>query len=201
MRRSYIICVHVILMIMAFLLSVSSTSAEWQFSGARLEDDFNGPLFGGWASTLTTEKMAAPGDYFLGPAVASNVTLMDFVDDLNGEIRLVDISFDSIHASTGFQQSLPLTVTLNGDSYVSALRNASPARYGVVVSSQQINLEQNGNSGSGCCRDLEIGFATASGGSFGLDNLVVDWSQVPEPASLGMLAMATLLAAVWRFKC
>ncbi len=106
-----------------------------------------------------------------------------------GNARLID-------PISGLNQSQPLTITLNGDSYVSSLRSTSPARYGLAVSSHSINFDLFYDPHTGCCRDLKIDFSAALGESFGLDNLAVDWSQVPEPASFVLLMMASVLVIV-----
>ena len=121
---------------------------------------------------------------------------MDFGDDLNGELRLVDISFDNIDPSTGLNQAMALTVDLNGESYTSELRSISPPRLGITVPSNEINLDLFWDPDSGCCSDLKIEFSDAIGGlfEFGLDNVVVDWSVVPEPSAATVAVIITLLA-------
>ena len=164
--------------------------------GDRLVDDFDGEVFPGWNPSETTDKIFLAGDYFLGPSTNVELFLMDFGDDLNGELRLVDISFDNIDPSTGLNQAMALTVDLNGESYTSALRSISPPRLGITVPSNEINLDLFWDPDSGCCSDLKIEFSYAIGElfEFGLDNVVVDWSVVPEPSAATVAVIITLLA-------
>jgi hypothetical protein len=129
---------------------------------------------------------------------------MDFSDDLHGEVRLVDISFESIDPATQLSQSESLSVTLNGDTYTSQLRSTSFGsgefiyRHGFAVHSDEIDLDFYVQPGSDCCHDLKIGFAMAAGESFGLDNVVVDWSRVPEPSSLVIWGIGLAVLSVPR---
>jgi len=176
----------------------TTACAEWQFSGDILTDDFNDTLFGGWQSSITTEKLVVPGDRFLGPNTGASLTLMDFIQQLDGEMRLVDISFDSIHPDIGHNQFEPLTVTLNGKQYTSTLRSTAPARHGIAVPSARINFGLSYDPEFECCGDLAIRFSTVSGESFGLDNVIVDWSEAPEPSSLALMVTTIFLAGTRR---
>jgi len=196
MRRFVTGWVALTLTLAMSVLSTTTATADWEFNHDIFKDDFNDTLFGNWTSSDTTEKLIDAGDRFLGPTDRTAITLMDFANDLSGEVRLVYISFDSIDPISGLNQLQPLTITLNGDSYVSSLHSTSPVRYGLAVSSDSINFDLFYDPPAGCCRDLEIDFSAASGESFGLDNLTVDWSQVPEPASFPLLMMAGVLAIV-----
>ena len=196
MRRFVTGWVALTLTLAMSVLSTTTATADWEFNHDIFKDDFNDTLFGNWTSSDTTEKLIDVGDRFLGPTDRTAITLMDFANDLLGEVRLVDVSFDSIDLITGLNQLQPLTITLNGDPYVSSLRSTSPARYGISVSSHLINFDLFLDPHAGCCHDLKIDFSAASGESFGLDNLAVDWSQVPEPASFALLMLASVLAIV-----
>jgi hypothetical protein len=124
--------------------------------------------------------------------------LMDFVDDLAGEERLVEIAFDAIDPLTGSPLSAPMTVTLNGDAYDAALLSTSPPRLGVTVSSHRITFP-NYDPSTGCCGDLLIEFQEAQGAMFGLDNVVVDWSvRVPEPGAVTLALIVAVAVSTGR---
>ena len=100
MRRFVTGWVALTLTLAMSVLSTTTATADWEFNHDIFKDDFNDTLFGNWTSSDTTEKLIDAGDRFLGPTDRTAITLMDFANDLSGEVRLVDISFDSINTAS-----------------------------------------------------------------------------------------------------
>jgi hypothetical protein len=153
------------MLILAVGAAATVEAQAWQFTGESLSDDFTESPFPGWQPSTTTSG-------YLGPNTGASLFLMDFGDDLQGEERLVDISFKLVDPVPGSNQLFPLTLTINGDAHISELRVSLLRRYGVSVPSDEINLDFFP------LPDLQVEFTNPENGSaFGLDDVVVDWSQ------------------------
>ena len=122
---------------------------------------------------------------------APSIVNRDHRDYLYGQNRYVDITYESVDPNSALVGDFgPLTVTLNGAAFSSELRSQEPTRYGVTVPSGNIDFSE------GCCGDLFIDFSSPQSEPFGLDNVVVDWSQiVPEPSSFA--STIALGIAIW----
>lgn len=177
-----------IVVMMAIVSSLSPGRAAWEFTSDRLVDDFDSEPFPGWSPSGTTPDLLFGGSY-LGPASQFDLFLMDFLNDLQGETRTVDLSFD-LAPTTSFPLSGPLVVSFNGESVVTMLVSPFPARYRAVISSSDIPFSS---------ADMSISI-TSSSASFGLDNMALDWS-VPEPSSLNLVLLLTFAAIVHHLPC
>ncbi len=152
-----------------------------------MEDNFNTDVFPGWFVT-PARPLSTP---YLGDFTSETVHLglMDFNTDLNGSNRLVDLSFDLLgipFAAGSFQ------VANNGHVLLDSNFASFPSSHiEVAVPSESLSLVNSG--------DLFLDFSATnlSFGSWGLDNVVLDWSQpyvAPEPTTgtLFILALAGL---------
>jgi hypothetical protein len=175
---------------MVATVAAGKQSPAWTFSGDRLTDDFNTSVFPGWSVT-PPRTLSGP---YLGSFTTETVRLglMDFTNDLHGSSRLVDLSFDLLgipEASGSFR------VANNGHVLLDTGFASSPSsRIHLAVPSNNLSFvfapgNQNG--------DLFLDFTATnlSFGSWGMDNVVLDWSQpyiAPEPATgtLFILALA-----------
>jgi hypothetical protein len=163
-----------------------------------IEDDFESSISPGWSSTQTASYSFGKGKY-LGTFGAGDLVSLGIMDALPAEIgttgfsddssRSVVLSFDIVNQST---TAYDFVVQANGKTVLN--EQANPIFPTSVTTTFQLD------STSPDPTDLNLDFYPVGVGvqqTWGIDNVVVDWSQpVPEPGTGLCAIIASILLSL-----